>query len=129
MQRGLARDLPPGELEGGRIETPAGSYRPPSTPWDLRCEIVVFTIKMMMMMLRIPFLGPSWGHVGLVLGGCRAILAQSRAILGPSWAVFGPCWAVLSRLGPSWGHVGTVLGRLGPSWARLGPSWGHLWPS
>ena len=41
------------EAEGGRIETPAGSYRPPSTPWDLRCEIIVFTVKMMMMMMML----------------------------------------------------------------------------
>ena len=89
----LARDLPPRHGEGGRIETPAGDYRPPSAPRDLRCEVVVFTILMIVMMLSL-LLGPSWSHAGLVLAGFRAISAHS--------------WTILS-----------VLGRLG---AMLAPS-------
>ena len=47
--------------------------------------------------------GPSWGHLGPILG-------VSGANLGPSWAI----------LGPSWGHLGAVLGHLG---AIFGPTW------
>ena len=88
MKLGLARDLPPGELEGGRIETPAGSYRPPSTPWDLRCE------------------NGSFHHeddddvedtlLGAMLGSCWAVFGPCQRSLGPFWA----------SLGSSWGHVG-----------------------
>ena len=46
-------------------------------------------------------LGPSWGHLG--------------AILGPSWGYLGPLGATLGPLGAF----------LGPSWGLLGPS---RWP-
>ena len=87
-----------------------------------------------------PLLGPSWAHLG--------------AILGRSWALLGPSWG---RLAANLGHLGAILrsssglpstsqretrespkmqprcsemlifGVLsGPVWAHLGPSWGHV---
>ena len=50
-------------------------------------------------------LGPSWGHLG--------------AILGP-WGHLG---AILGHCGASWAHLGAIFW---PSWALLVPSWLHL---
>ena len=58
-----------------------------------------------------PILGPTWGHLGAILGH-----------LGPSWAHLGP---ILGHLGPILGHLGPILGL---SWAFLGPFGAILWP-
>ena len=44
-------------------------------------------------------------------------------VLGPSWPHLG---AMLGHLGPSWGHLGPILGHLGPNLGHLSPSWSHL---
>ena len=59
-----------------------------------------------------PLLGPSWAHLGAMLGH-----------LGPSWGHLGP---ILGHLGPILGHLGLVLGHLGPSWSHLGTHWGSV---
>ena len=53
-------------------------------------------------------MGPSWDHLGAILGHLKAILT----ILGHLGAI----------LGPSWGYVGVILG----IWSHLGGILGHL---
>jgi hypothetical protein len=57
--------------------------------------------------------GPSWGHLGAILG-------HLGVIVGSSW---GHLEAIMGHLGLYWGHLGAISG---PSWAILGPSLGHL---
>ena len=75
----------------------------------------------------------SWGHIGGVLGGFRALLAcltPSEAVLGASRGRFG---ALLERfravLGPSWENLGRSWGPLGPTWGPLGGLMGCLGPT
>ena len=79
-------------------------------------------------------LGPSWVHLGVILGHLGAILGHLGAILepswailghlgailGPSWVIFGPSWAVVGHLGATLGHLGAILGHLGPICDHLG---------
>ena len=65
--------------------------------------------------LVFPFLGPSRGRIGALLG-------HSWAIFGASWAVLKPFWTVLGLsggpLGPSWAGLWSLVVRLGASEAR-----------
>ena len=98
-------------------------------------------------------LGPSWGHLGTVMGhlwlswsNFGAILAHlgptcpSWGYLGPSWSNFGASWghlcvswgllgSVLAYSGAILDHLRTILGDLMPSWGYLGAVLGYLGPS
>ena len=56
-------------------------------------------------------LGPSWSHLGAILGSFRGILEPSWGHLGASWGHLGD---ILGHLGAILGHVEAILGA---SWA------------
>ena len=59
-----------------------------------------------------PILGPSWAHLGPILG----LFGAPWAILGSSWAHFRLTWALLGHLGviwpATWVSIGAMLGHL-----------------
>ena len=82
-------------------------------------------------------MGPSWCHLGAILGPIGASWAPLGAILeeiyqgrgrtqlqsplgSPINRLLDPSWSALGR---SWGRLGALLGL---SWGLLGPSWSHL---
>ena len=64
-------------------------------------------------------LGPSWNHLGTILGHFGPSWGHLGPILGPSWASFG-------HLGPSWGHLGGLEGGLEGVWRVSWDLLGHL---
>ena len=60
-----------------------------------------------------PILGPSWAHLGAILGPLGPVLGPLGPILGPSWGHLGPSWALLGHLGALPGCLGAFLGPLG----------------
>ena len=87
---------PPGGSRGGSGRVLGRSWGPLRAALQRSCQKVPFGCDLQSAWTR---LGPSWRHLG--------------AVLGPSWAPVGPPWASLGVL-------------LGPLEALLGPSWNHL---
>ena len=72
----------------------SGGAEPPKTVIVLRFFKVFVVgplflqLRLLSTLLRQP--GPSWVHLGTILGHLVAVLGKLGAILGPSWAILGP---------------------------------------
>ena len=56
-------------------------------------------------------LGPTWAHVGLMLGSCWAhvglmLVSMLGSMLGSCWAMLGLCWDYVGASWDTWGSFG-----------------------